>query len=147
VEDDSSAANVTQSVNFVMAPYVELDYWGNAGNMDFNWAGEAETNQSVIFNTLVTSNDNYELNCSYTGAFQAPWGAPVFWIKENSQTNATLIPNVDLTPGQNSTWMAITGGYRYQQNLTHTIYLEFPAGIAKDTTYSGVVIWIQARND
>jgi hypothetical protein len=32
-------------------------------------------------------------------------------------------------------------------NLTHTIALVFPPGIAKAVTYAGVTIWIQARND
>jgi len=146
VEDDSSAANVTALKNFLMAPFVELDYWGNAGANDFLWTGTPESNQTVSFNTLVTSNDNYNLNCSYTGAFAAPWGPPEFWIRYEGDP-AIAIPDVSLTPGINSTWYAGTGGYRYMHNITHYIALEFPAGIAKDTTYTGVTIWIQAQNN
>jgi hypothetical protein len=79
-------------------------------------------------------------------AFQAPWNAPTFWIKE-SGTTAIQIPNVSSTPGVNSTWYNSVGGSFYNSNRTHSIALVFPAGIDKAVTYSGVTIWIQARND
>jgi|GEM_PF-6736857 len=145
VQDNSTNPNTTASQFFIMGPFIEFSYWGNAGGMNFNWTGEAETNQSVSFNTLTTANGNYDLNCSYTGSFGAPWGSPIFWIKESSKTNATLIPDVSTTPGQNSTWFTRAGGPIFWNNQTHTIALVFPAGLTIGT-YTGVTIWIQARN-
>lgn len=145
VEDIGADPNVTQTVNFYMAPYIGINYWGNAGNMDFSWTGEPESNNTVSFNTLVTANDNYNLNASYYGDFQAPWGAPNMWIKYDGDS-PIQIANLTATPAADTVWYYGTGGFRYEQNLTHYIALDFPAGIVKDTPYIGVTIWIEATN-
>jgi len=133
-----------------MAPFVEYSYWGNAGSTDFLWIGTAESNQTVSFSTLVTSNDQYELNSSYTGFFDAgvnAWGDPTLWIKQNVQTGYVQIINASAAPGTNVTWYTSVAGQFYEANQTHQIGLEFPAGISKDVTYTGVTLWIQAKND
>ena len=143
---DLSAVTVSTSEKYyAMDPYISMNYWGNAGGMDFSWTGEPGSNQSAEFNTLVTSNDIYNLNCSYTGAFEAPWGAPTFWIQYDGWT-PVQIPDVSATPGANATWITTASPYSYNRNLTHTIALEFPADISK-ITYTGVTIWIQVSND
>lgn len=134
---------------FIMGPFVELTLIGNAGGSDFHWIGEAESNVTIQFYTVVTSNDQFDLNCSYTGFFDAgfaPWGSPVMWVKQILQTNATLIPNATAAPGTNATWYTSSDITFYDYNRTHQIALFFPPGITKGVTYTGVTIWIQARN-
>ena len=144
VVDTSLVSTVSTNSPFVMGPFVEIAYWGNAGGMDFSWTGSAESNQSATFNTLITSNDAYELNASFTGAFGAPWGVPTLWIKA-SASPAVLVPDASGAPGTNTTWYS-NPVLQFWDNQTHSLNLEFPAGLTQGA-YSGVTIWIQARND
>jgi hypothetical protein len=145
VEDVLGTKSNSGDHNFIMGPYVEMTYWGNAGNMDFNWTGQTETNQSATFNTLVTCNDVFELNASYTGDFGPSWPNPEFWIKPLAGAS-TQLPDAGASPGTNNTWFTSGGPSSFLQNNTHILSLVFPPGVPKGT-YTGVTIWIQAKNE
>ena len=145
---DASNVSVLSTDKFYsMNPYLNIDYWGNAGGYDFYFEAEPESSSTVSFNMLATSNDLYELNASYYGDFQAPWGTPTFWIKYDAQP-LMQISNLTATPAADTIWHTTAGPYHYNQNLTHYIILDFPAGIDKLAgDYTGVTIWIEATND
>jgi len=146
VYDDSGNLDVGSITEYVMNPFVEVTYWGNAGPTDFQWTGTPESNQSIPFNTLVTANDQYWLNASYNGSFQPPWGEPTIWIAKSGNP-AYQLPDWEVT-STNVTWFYAPAGFVYYlDNQTHTISLVFAPGITAGTTYTGVTIWIEAHND
>ncbi len=147
VLDTSANLGISPVTDYIMSPLIEMTYWGNAGSNDFLWTGAAESNQTLAFNTLSTSNDFYWLNASYSGVFQAPWGEPDIWIRESIQTDASYIPDWETATPGNTTWYTASPDGYFWHNLTHYISLEFPAGLPKDTDFTGVTIWIQASND
>jgi hypothetical protein len=133
-----------------MGAYVFITYTGNAGGTAFSWSGLIGQNISAAFTTVVTSNDVYTLDASYSGVFTNVtsgdgWGvppvAPTFWVKSSSSTYAKQLP----TGATNVTWFTNLG-IRYQESQSHNLYLTFPSGLDKAYTYTGVTIWIQARN-
>lgn len=153
VKDKSDIISTSAQKDYSMGAFVEISYFGNAGGTDFTWTGVAESNISAAFNTVVTSNDVYELNASYTGFFVGgggqSWGNPSvnpkFWVKRNIQLAYTLLNNATLSH-TNTTWFTNTA-LVYGENFGHTLNLEFPPGLTKGVTYSGVTIWIQAKNN
>jgi hypothetical protein len=146
VYDNSGILTVGSITEYVMNPFIEINYWGNAGPTDFIWSGTAESNQTIQFNTLVTSNDPYWLNASYNGSFQLPWGEPTLWIAENANP-ALQLPDWEIT-STNVTWYFAPAGFiYYMHNETHFFSLEFPPGIQGGVSYTGVTIWIEAIND
>lgn len=152
VLDYSNTLVSSPSRNFIMAPFVDAVLYGNAGGSDFYWSGAAESNQTAQFNTVVTSNDWFSLNTSYTGFFDAgvaaaPWGSPEMWVKQILQPTAVQIVNSTMFPNTNVTWYTSGAGPFFAYNRTHEIALVFPSGLTKGATYSGVTVWIYAYND
>ena len=146
VTDSSNVTTITTEKFYAMNPYLSMDYWGNDGGMNFFWEAEPESSDTVAFNTRTTSNDVYALNASYWGDFQAPWGSPSLWIRYDGQADMQ-IANLTATPAAPTTWYTTAGPYHYNQNLTHYITLDFPAGIDKAAgNYVGVTVWIEATN-
>jgi hypothetical protein len=152
---DASGSMASTGVKYhSMGAFVEITYAGNAGGTAFSWAGLVGSNISASFTTTVTSNDVYTLDASYSGFFYnatqaVGWGNPVvnptLWVKQTSQTTAKLLPNCTAGTGLNITWYTNLG-IRYQETVGHVLSLNFPAGLDKGPTYTGVKIWIQARN-
>ncbi|MEW5937664.1 MAG: hypothetical protein AB1665_07590 [Candidatus Thermoplasmatota archaeon] len=153
VIDDTGATVTTASQQIKMGALVEISYTGNAGGTNFTWSGGAETNNSATFNTIVTANDAYSLNMSYTGWFRGPanqtWGVPkqepTFWVRVAGGAVFGVV-NASANPGNNTTWyMSTVGGY--QHSLIHYLNLDFPPGLERGLTYDGTKIWINAYND
>ncbi|MBI5001480.1 MAG: hypothetical protein HZB92_08175 [Euryarchaeota archaeon] len=152
--EDLSGGIGTTSISYLgMASFVEITYATiSTGTTNFAWTGAPESNVSSTFYTVVTSNDAYQLNASYTGFFLGgsgeAWGVPTvdptIWVKNAGQSTATQLLNASASPGNNATWYSSTTGYMLNQ--THYMNLVLPAGLAKNVVYTGVTIWIQAKN-
>ncbi|MCK5038003.1 MAG: hypothetical protein KAS16_02785 [Thermoplasmata archaeon] len=145
VRDADGGIYVVPFTTFGMGKFLEISYSGNAAGMDFSWTGTAETNKvAASFTTRVTSNDNYDLNASFTGAFDGGWGAPTLWVK-SPLTAYVQLPDASAQSNLNVTWDTISGP-SYNSVIVNTLALDIPAGTAPGT-YTGVQIWITAIND
>lgn len=132
--DDSAAATNEHSQYFVMAPFIEMTYAANAGGMNFEWTGTAESTQSAAFTTTVTSNDQTTLEASFSGGFgEVEWDVPTLYLKEDGQGSTT-----NMVQDTWILWYTYDDG-QWDTTSGHTVYLDFPAGLIKGTVYAGTL--------
>ena len=133
--DDSAEPTNVYSRYFVMAPFIEMTYAANAGGMNFEWIGTAETTQSAPFTTTVTSNDQVVLEAQFSGGFgEVEWDVPTLYLKENDQAGTT-----NMVQDTWVVWYTSLTDAQWDTTLDHTLYLDFPAGLIKGTVYAGTL--------